>query len=97
MVSRLVVHCDHSTNSGEDSISYLLTAVAGGARAPTRSQSRVQHRRTMHSQSADPVHKGFEWLLIFFNRTAWDLTRGREERNPRVGSRSIRVACVLRQ
>jgi hypothetical protein len=42
-------------NSGDNGSSYLLTAVAAGAPARTRSHSVGQHRRTIHSQSDDPT------------------------------------------
>ena len=34
--------------------------------------------------------------MTISDRADWDLTRTRGERNPCVGSRSIRIACVLR-
>jgi hypothetical protein len=42
-------------NSGEDGPNYLLTAVAAGAPAWTRSQSTSKQRRTIHSQMNDPT------------------------------------------
>jgi hypothetical protein len=54
----------YEDSSGEDGTSYVLTAVAAGAPARTRSHSLGKHRRVIHSYSEDPTEprKFGQWL-----------------------------------